>query len=111
MHIGGGGCTGVDRAGRRGGAIMRIAAMLVVLTSLVGCAQYDAARNANLAAAEHARAASDDAACRSSGLEPGSPQYDDCRRRMLNQHASESHSQEALANQMLNDNPLHPFGQ
>jgi hypothetical protein len=81
---------------------MRFAAILVVLTSLAGCAQYDAIRNENLAAASRDKVASDDASCRSSGA-PGSAAYEDCRKRYANQHASESHSQERLANQMLND--------
>jgi len=84
---------------------MRFTAILAVLTSLAGCAQYDAIRNQNLAAASRERVASDDAACRSSGA-AGSPAYDDCRRRYANQHASESHSQERLADQMLNDKPF-----
>ena len=81
---------------------MRFAAMLVALVSLAGCAQYDAARQANLAAAAQARAASDDANCRSSGAQPGSPAYEDCRKRLENQHAQESHRQDRLANEMLN---------
>ena len=84
---------------------MRLAAMLVALMSLAGCAQYDAMRNQNLAAASRDRVASDDAACRPSGA-PGTPAYDDCRKRWANQHASESHSQRRLADQMLNDNPF-----
>ena len=90
---------------------MRFAALLLALASLAGCAQYDAERQANLAAAAQLRAASDDANCRSSGAQPGSPAYDDCRRRYANQHAQESHSQENLANQMLNAQKLGPIGQ
>jgi hypothetical protein len=90
---------------------MRFATMLMVLTPLMGCAQYDAARNANLAAAAQARVAADDAACRTSGAQPGSPAYEDCRRRLLNQHASQTHSQEKLANEMLNESSLRPIGQ
>jgi hypothetical protein len=89
---------------------MRIAAILVALTSLAGCAQYDAMRNQNLAAAAQERVASDDAACRASGA-PGSPAYDDCRRRYANQHASESHSQERLVDQMLNEGAREARGQ
>ena len=88
---------------------MRFAAMLVALVSLAGCAQYDAARQANLAAAAQARAASDDATCRSSGAQPGSPAYEDCRKRLENQHAQESHRQDRLANEMLNT-PLGAMG-
>jgi hypothetical protein len=80
---------------------MRFATMLVALVSLVGCAQYDAARQANLAAAAQAQTASDDASCRSSGAQPGTPAYDDCRKRLENQHAQESHRQDRLANEML----------
>ncbi len=90
---------------------MRFAAMLLALMSLVGCAQYDAERQANMAAAAQARVASDDASCQSSGAQPGSPEYDDCRRRLENQHAQETHRQQDLANQMLNAHPLGPIGQ
>ena len=90
---------------------MRFAALLLALTSLVGCAQYDAERQANLAAAAQAQTASDDASCRSSGAQPGSPAYDDCRRRFANQHAQGTHRQEDLANQMLNATKLGPIGQ
>jgi len=90
---------------------MRFAATLLALMSLAGCAQYDAERQANLAAAAQARAAADDASCRSSGAQPGSPQYEDCRRRLENQHAQETHSQNDLANQMLNATKLGPIGQ
>jgi hypothetical protein len=83
---------------------MRFAAMLVVVMSLAGCAQYDAMRNQNLAAASQDRVAADDAACRPSGA-PGSPAYDDCRKRYANLHASETHRQNRLVDQMFNDNP------
>ena len=95
----------VDQAYCREESVMRFATILLVLTSLAGCAQYDAMRTQNLAAASQERVASDDAACRSSGA-AGSPAYDDCRRRYANLHASESHSQERLAEQMLNDKPF-----
>jgi len=88
---------------------MRFAAMLVALVSLAGCAQYDAARQANLAAAAQAQTASDDASCRSSGAQPGTPAYDDCRKRLENQHAQETHRQDRLANEMLNT-PLGAMG-
>jgi hypothetical protein len=83
---------------------MRFAAMLVVAMSLAGCAQYDAMRNENLAAASQDRVAADDAACRPSGA-PGTPAYDDCRKRYANLHASETHRQNRLVEQMVNDNP------
>jgi hypothetical protein len=85
---------------------MRFVAMLVVLTSLVGCAQYDAARTANLEAAAQERVAADDAACQASGVQPGSPQYDDCRKRLANQHASGERGHQRMLDQMLNDSPL-----
>jgi hypothetical protein len=85
--------------------------MLLALMSLAGCAQYDAERQANLAAAAQERAASDDANCRSSGAQPGSPQYEDCRRRYENQHAQETHRQNDVANQLLNATKLGPIGQ
>ena len=81
---------------------MRIAAILAVLVTLAGCAQYDAARQANLKAAAQARVAADDANCRSSGAQPGSPDYDDCRKRLDNQHAQETHGHDRLVNDMLN---------
>lgn len=90
---------------------MRFATMLLVLTSLVGCAQYDATREANLEAAARERVASDDAACRSSGVQPGTPAYDDCRKRFANQHASETRGHERLIDQMLSDSPLPPRGE
>ena len=90
---------------------MRFAALLLTLVCLVGCAQYDAELSANLAAAAQAQTAVDDATCRSSGAQPGTPAYDDCRRRYANQHAQLSRSQENLANQMLNAQKLGPIGQ
>ena len=84
--------------------MMRFAAMLLVVTSLAGCAQYDAMRSANLAAASQDRVAADDAACRPSGA-PGTPAYDDCRKRYANLHAGETHRQNRLVEQMFNDSP------
>ena len=89
---------------------MRLATMLAVLTSLAGCAQYDAAREANLAAAAQERVASDEAACRSSG-QPGSPEYDDCRKRLANQQARNTRGHERLMYQMLNNSSIRPLGQ
>lgn len=91
---------------------MRFATVLVVLVTLVGCAQYDAERQANLKAAAQARVAADDATCRSSGAQPGSPAYQDCRTRWENQHAQETHSQENVANEMLKPSSIGgPVGQ
>jgi hypothetical protein len=90
---------------------MRFAAVFLALGLLAGCAQYDSARQENLAATAQARTASDDAACRSSGAQPNSAEYEDCRRRYANQHAQESHRQNDLANQMLNSNKPGPIGQ
>lgn len=90
---------------------MRFAAALVVLTSLGGCAQYDEARTANLAAAARERAASDDANCRSSGVQPGSPAYDDCRKRYANQHASGERGHKRMLDQMSSGSSLRPFGE
>ncbi len=89
---------------------MWFAAMLVLLTSLVGCAQYDDMRSANLAASARDRVASDDAACRPSGA-PGSPGYDDCRKRLANQQASESQSHQRLVDQMMNEGAREAHGQ
>ncbi|HET7849625.1 MAG TPA: hypothetical protein VFL51_11250 [Pseudolabrys sp.] len=83
----------------------------MALGLLANCAQYDAERQANLAAAERARVASDDARCRSSGAQPNSPEYDDCRRRYANERAKETHRQQDLVDRMLNANNLRPLGQ
>lgn len=92
---------------------MRFAAMPAVLLLLGGCAQYDAQRQANLTASEQARTAADDAACRSSGAQPGSPEYEDCRKRFANQHAQEADRYNRLATEMLNAPPPigGPYGQ
>ena len=90
---------------------MRFAVILVVLTSLAGCAQYDEARNANLAAAAQNQVAADDANCRSSDRQPGSPAYDDCRRRLANEHASGTRGYQRMLDAMTGDSALKPFGQ
>ena len=91
---------------------MRLTAAFVVLAALAGCSQYDATREANLAAAAQARTATDDAACReATGAQQGAPAYDDCRKRYQNQHAQESYRQNDLANQMLDAHTLRPPGQ
>lgn len=91
---------------------MRFAVMLVVLTSLGGCAQYDDARNANLAAAAQDQVAADDANCQASGLRPGSPEYDDCRKRLANEHANKgTRGYQRMLNVMENDRGGRPFGQ
>ena len=93
---------------------MRFAALLLALmapAALAGCAQYDAERKANLAATAQEQTAADDASCRSSGAQPGTPAYDDCRRRYSNLHAQSSRSQENLANEMLKGQKLGPIGQ
>ena len=96
---------------------MRFAALILALAApmallaLAGCAQYDAERAANLAATQQAQTESDDANCQASGLKPGTPAYDDCRRRYSNLHAQSSRSQENLANEMLKGQKLGPIGQ
>ena len=91
---------------------MRIAAMLAVLTCVGGCAQYDEMRTANLEAAAQDRVASDDANCRSSGVQPGSPQYDDCRKRLANEQARGTRGHQRMVDQMLNDtSSIRPMGQ
>jgi hypothetical protein len=89
---------------------MRFFAVLVFLASLAGCAQYDETRSANLAAAARDRAASDDAACQQSGAKPGTPAYDDCRKRYDNQHAGEARSHQRMLDQMTSHNSLKQFG-
>jgi hypothetical protein len=81
----------------------------MVAISLAACAQYDDARNERLAAAAHARTAADEANCQASGAPPGSPVYQDCRNRLLDQRSRETHRQNELANQMLNESALRPF--
>jgi len=90
---------------------MRFAVLLLALMPLAGCAQYDAERASNLAATAQAQTAADDANCQASGLKPGTPAYDDCRRRYANQHAQSSRGQENLANEMLKGQKLGPIGQ
>ena len=91
---------------------MRCAALFVLLISLVGCAQYDETRTANLAAAAQAQVAADDANCQASGLKPGSPDYDDCRKRLANEHATKgTRGYQRMLNVMENDRGGRPFGQ
>lgn len=89
---------------------MRFVAALVILTSLAGCAQYDETRKANLAAAAQDQVAADDATCRPSG-QPGSPAYDDCRKRLANEHASGTRGYQRMLDGMTNDSALKPFSQ
>lgn len=90
---------------------MRFGAMLVLVAGLAGCAQYDEMRSANLEAAAQERVASDDAACRPAGA-PGSPQYDDCRKRLANQQARDTRGHQRMVDQMLNDtSAIQPRGQ
>ncbi len=63
---------------------MRFAALLLALMCLAGCAQYDAERAGELAATAQAQTAADDANCQATGAKPGTPAYDDCRRRYAN---------------------------
>jgi len=90
---------------------MRLAAMFVVLTSLVGCAQYDEARNANLAAAAQEQVAADDAKCQEAGLKPGSIEYEDCRKRIAERNARGTRGYQRMLNVMENDRGGRPFGQ
>lgn len=91
---------------------MRFAAALVVLTSLTGCAQYDNARTANLETAAQEQVAADDANCQASGLKPGSAEYDDCRKRLANEHATKgTRGYQRMLNVMENDRGGRPFGQ
>lgn len=90
---------------------MRWAMVFVVLTSLVGCAQYDEVRNANLATAAQDQVASDHAKCQSSGLQPASPAYDDCRKRVAEQNARGTRGYQRMLDGMMNDRAGRPFGQ
>jgi hypothetical protein len=67
--------------------MMRFAMALVALTSLAGCAQYDATRNANLEAAGRDQVAVDDA----------------------NEHASGTRGYQRMLDGMTNDSALKPF--
>ena len=89
---------------------MRFAVALVVLTSLVGCAQYDATRKANLEATTQDQVAADAATCRPSGA-PGSAEYNDCRKRLANEHASGTRGYKRMLDGMTNDSALKPFSQ
>ena len=89
---------------------MRFAAALVVLTSLVGCAQYDEARRANLETAAQEQVAADDAKCQAAGLKPGSPDYEDCRKRLAEQNARGTRGYQRMLNVMENDSALKRFG-
>ncbi|MFA6265317.1 MAG: hypothetical protein WC670_06330 [Pseudolabrys sp.] len=88
---------------------MRFVLTLVVLTSLVGCAQYDETRKANLEASSQDQVAADDAKCRSSGQQPGSVEYNDCRKRLANEHASGTRGYQRMLDGMTNDSALKPF--
>ena len=87
---------------------MRFVAALMVLTALAGCAQYDEARKARLEAAAQDQVAADDAKCRPSG-EPGSEAYNDCRRRLANEHASGTRGYQRMLDNMTGDSALKPF--
>ncbi len=90
---------------------MRLLAALAVLTSLVGCAQYDEARRANLETAAQGQVAADDAKCQAAGLKPGSPDYEDCRKRLAEQNARGTRGYQRMLNVMENDRGGRPFGQ
>ena len=73
---------------------MRLVAILAVgCLSLASCAQQQAAQQAQAA---QMQAASDDAQCRSYGVQPGSPGYVQCRMNLDNQHAAAAQPQNAI---------------
>lgn len=91
---------------------MRFAMALAILTALAGCAQYDNARTANLEMAAQEQVAAHDANCQASGLKPGSPEYDDCRKRLANEQANKgTRGYQRMLNVMENDRGGRPFGQ
>lgn len=90
---------------------MRFAALFVILASLAGCAQYDEARRANLETAAQTQVAADDANCQASGLKPGSPEYEDCRKRLAEQNARGTRGYQRMLHVMENDRGGRPFGQ
>lgn len=87
---------------------MRFAGALLLLTSLAGCAQYDEARKANLEAANRDQVAADDATCRPAGA-PSSAEYNDCRKRLANEHASGTRAHQRMLDSMTSDSALKPF--
>lgn len=89
---------------------MRFAMALVVLTALAGCAQYDEARKARLEASAQDQVAADDAKCRSAGA-PNSAEYNDCRKRLANEHASGTRGYQRMLDNMTGDSALKPFSQ
>lgn len=91
---------------------MRFAAVFALLTFLGGCAQYDETRRANLETAAQEQVAAHDANCQASGLKPGSPDYDDCRKRLANEQANKgTRGYQRMLNVMENDRGGRPFGQ
>jgi hypothetical protein len=90
---------------------MRFAVALVFLTVLAGCAQYDNARDANLETAGREQVAADDAKCQAAGLKPGSPDYEECRKRLAEQNARGTRGYQRMLNVMENDRGGRPFGQ
>ena len=89
---------------------MRMVAMLLALTSLAGCAQYDEARKARLEATAQDQVAADDAKCRPAGA-PNSAEYNDCRKRLANEHASGTRGYQRMLDSMTVDSALKPFSQ
>lgn len=91
--------------------VLRFVAVSGAMIALAGCAQYDEMRSANLAAAQQERVATEEAACRENGVQPGSQAYADCRKEMLRQRQKSAYRQEEVARDMLNESHLRPYGE
>jgi hypothetical protein len=87
-------------AGFRGevGMNIRIVMFAWACVALSGCAQNQAAQQAEAAANAEEQAQvqrrKDDAQCRSNGFEPGSPDYAQCRTNLDNQHGAAQQPQQ-----------------
>ena len=87
-------------AGFRGevGMNIRIVMFALACVALSGCAQNQAAQQAEAAANVEEQAQvqrrKDDAQCRSNGFEPGSPDYAQCRTNLDNQHGAAQQQQQ-----------------
>lgn len=88
---------------RLGFSIGICALACLVLTS---CGQYDAQQEADYVAQVKAKAANDDAKCRSYGVQPGSSGYDQCRADLANPDAAMPLQRRAL---MDPGRPIHRY--
>jgi outer membrane biogenesis lipoprotein LolB len=87
-----------------GPAMMRTVLVVVALTALAGCAEYEAQQRQQAQAQSAAIAANEDAQCRSYGAQPGSPAYIQCRMNFSNQRAQVDANDRAIAMQYVLNN-------